>query len=366
VSKKVTTADFIARAREVHGDKYDYSKSIYTFAKSKLTITCPEHGDFEQQPSNHLNGRGCRACAGNKPLTLETFIKRARDKHGDRYDYSLVSFRNSNEKVDIICPEHGVFSQYVLNHLKGFGCQKCGWDSATKARSDTTEGFIERAKLVHGDRYDYAKVDYLNQLTKVEIVCPDHGSFWQLPSAHLNGINCSKCSDIVSGQKRTLTTAEFIEKARALHGDKYDYSKVNYRTNHGKVEIICPEHGSFFQSAANHTNSSHQAGCPGCALSGFDQTKPGILYYLAVRNDEGETFYKIGITNLTIEQRFSRDDRARIRVIKRWYFPEGADAAAEEARILLANKRYQYKGNPILNSAGNTELFVKDVLCLDT
>jgi hypothetical protein len=366
VSRKLTTADFIARAREVHGDKYDYSKSLYIRATEKITITCPVHGEFKQRPHNHLNGMGCRACGGNEPLTLETFLQRARDKHGDRYDYSLVYFNNSSEKIDIICPEHGVFSQYVLTHLKGFNCQKCGWESATKARSDTADGFIERAGLVHGDRYDYSHVTYVNQLTKVEIICPEHSSFWQLPSSHIRGIGCSKCSDIVSGQKHRLTTSEFIEKAKALHGDKYDYSKVSYTVATDKVEIICPEHGPFFQSAANHTNSSHQAGCPGCALSGFDQTKPGILYYLAVLNDAGETLYKIGITNLTVNKRFLSADLSRIRVIKTWDFTVGGDAAAEEARILATHKDHLYRGEPVLKSAGNTELFVKDVLGLDS
>lgn len=156
-------------------------------------------------------------------------------------------------------------------------------------------------------------------MSNVKIICPVHGAFFQKPASHVRGVACSKCSDIVAADKRRLTTEEFIERAREVHGAKYDYSKSEYMTSHGKVEIICPEHGSFWQSPATHT-MGNKAGCPGCAVSGFDQTKPALLYYLAVSTDNDETLYKIGITNLTVQKRFPTVDLARIRVIKTWFF----------------------------------------------
>ncbi len=365
MSKKITTQDFIQRAREVHGDKYDYSKSVYVSATSNLTIICPTHGEFQQRPANHNFGRGCRECAGNKPLTFEKFVERALVKHGNRYDYSLVKFEGVETKITIICPEHGPFGQRVLVHLKGFNCPKCGRKHVSDKLSHSVERFILDARAAHGDKYNYSEVEYVNALSKVKIICPVHGTFLQKPANHVRGVACSKCSDIAAADKRRLTTEEFIERARDVHGTKYDYSKTEYMTSHEKVEIICPEHGSFWQSPATHT-MGNKAGCPGCAVSGFDQTKPALLYYIAVLTDKDETLYKIGITNLTVQKRFPTEDLVRIRVIKTWDFEHGSNAAKREISVLQEFSDDLYTGIDVLVGAGNTELFVRDVLQLDT
>lgn len=362
LSKNVTTADFIRRAREVHGDKYDYSKTVYISAIKDVTIICPIHGEFEQRPANHNIGRGCRACGGSKPLSITNFVIRAQAKHRNRYDYALVDFKSVEDKIRIICPEHGIFSQRVMTHLKGFNCPSCGRESTAQKLSHSLERFLQDAKSMHGDRYEYSEVDYTNALTKVKIICREHGPFFQLPAAHIRGINCSKCSDIVGADKRRLTTEDFVEAAWFTHGDRYDYSKVKYVSAGDKVEIICSEHGSFWQSPINHSRGS---GCPGCAVSGFDQTKPATLYYLALLTDNNETLYKIGITNLSVHKRFPNADLERIRTLKIWQFDHGADAADEEIRILREFEDDQYIGPDVLVGAGNTELFVRDVLGLE-
>ena len=364
MAKRVTTQDFIRRAREVHGNRYDYSKSVYVAARQKLTIICPIHGEFQQQPSNHCIGRGCQECGGNKPLTIERFVERAKAKHGDKYDYSLVSFQNVDSKVDIICPDHGVFSQWVMAHLKGFGCQRCGWDSATRKRAFTTEQFIKDASNIHNHKYDYSLTQYVNANALITIICPVHGEFEQHAGNHVRGIGCSKCSDIVTGEKRRRTTEDYIAEARSVHGDKYDYSSTEYSTMHDKVEIVCSEHGSFWQLASNHIKGT-KSGCPGCAVSGFDQTKPALLYYLAVLTEDGHTLYKIGITNLTVEKRFPRMDLARIRTIQTWEYEYGGDAALSELDILKRFSEQRYLGPDVLVGSGNTELFTTDVLGLD-
>jgi hypothetical protein len=364
LSKKVTTADFIRRGREVHGDKYDYSKAVYESATSNITIICPTHGEFQQRPANHYIGRGCRECGGNKPLTVKRFIERAIEKHGNRYDYSNVEFAGVESKIKIICPEHGVFTQRVMVHLKGFNCPSCGRESTAQKLNYSQERFIKDSQMTHGNKYDYSQVEYINAQSKVRIICPEHGVFEQRPANHIRGIGCSKCSDLIAGEKRRLTTEEFIEEAKSIHGDKYDYSKVVYTTFHDKVEIICPEHGAFWQSAVNHVKGN-KSGCPGCALSGFDQTKPALLYYLAVRTDKDEVLYKIGITNLTVKKRFPAVDLARIRLIKTWDFERGSEAAERELEVLREFMDDRYAGDDILIGAGNTELFVRDVLGLD-
>jgi len=365
MAKKVTTEDFIRRARELHGDKYDYSKTVYVSATTPITIICPEHGEFQQRPVNHTMGRGCRDCAGNKPLTVAKFIERAQTKHGSRYDYSQVAFEGVEKKITIICPEHGPFEQRVMTHLKGFNCPKCGRVSVAGKLGHSMDRFLSDARNAHGDKYDYSGVEYKNALSKVKINCPIHGAFLQTPASHVRGVACSKCSDLIAADKRRLSTEEFVARARDVHGDKYDYSKSEYVTSHGKVEIICPEHGSFWQSPATHT-MGNKAGCPGCAVSGFDQTKPALLYYLAVVTDSDETLYKIGITNLSVQKRFPNVDLLRIREIKTWSFDLGAEAARREIAILQEYADDLYTGADVLVGAGNTELFVRDVLELDT
>jgi len=297
-------------------------------------------------------------------LTLDRFIERANKIHNGSYDYSRVNFKNVESKIEILCPDHGPFLQRLFSHLKGFGCPRCGWSETAKKLSHSHERFLEDARKAHGNRYDYSRVEYVNALTKVTIICPDHGSFEQNPANHVRSVGCPKCGDESAAAIRVRTTEEFVREAIEVHGDKYDYSKVDYKTSHEKVEIVCPIHGSFLQSPVNHVRGN-KAGCPGCAVSGFDQTKPGLLYYLAVATDNGDTLYKIGITNLTIERRFPRLDRARIRVVKRWVFEVGGDAARREAEILGHFAADRYFGPDVLVGSGNTELFTRDILGLD-
>lgn len=123
--KRLTTKEFIERAREVHGDKYDYSKVNYINQHSKVCIICPIHGEFWQIVQIHLMGHGCPKCSGNGKLSYEEFVERARKIHGDKYDYSKVKFNSILDKVTIICPIHGEFTQVANDHLQGNGCQKC-------------------------------------------------------------------------------------------------------------------------------------------------------------------------------------------------------------------------------------------------
>ena len=125
----------------------------------------------------------------------------------------------------------------------------------------TNEQFIEKARKIHGDFYDYSKVEYLNKNTKVCIICPIHGEFWQTPDNHFKGQNCPKCANISRGNVFRDTKEEFIKHAKEIHGDKYDYSKVEYKNNRTKVCIICPIHGEFWQAPQNHL---HGASCPYC------------------------------------------------------------------------------------------------------
>ncbi len=271
--KKTTTEEFIERARKVHGDKYDYSKVEYINSRTKVCIICPEHGEFWQEANSHLKGCGCLKCSKEKKNyynDMESFIKDSYKLHGNKYDYSKVNFKKKNDKIKIICPIHGEFITTPHIHLLGCECPKC---AGTKKL--TTEEFIERARKVHGDKYDYSKVEYVNSKTKVCIICPVHGEFWMTPNMHLYGQECPKCSYSIMGMNRRLTTEEFIERARKIHGDKYDYSKVDYKGLYKSVCIIChkkdkhgEEHGEFWQAPANHLNGNK---CPKCKESKLER-----------------------------------------------------------------------------------------------
>ena len=249
--------DFKEEARKIHGDKYDYSKVDYRRSDVKVCIICPIHGEFYQIPKNHLKGQGCPKCSGRFHTDTEYFIEKAKKIHGDKYDYSKVEYTNNKTKVCIICPEHGEFWQTPQEHLQNKGCRKCGIENMKKAKSNDTETFINKAKQVHKDKFLYDETEYVNSLTKVKIICPIHGEFKQLPYVHLDGFGCSKCSG-----KYRYTTDEFIEKLKEVHGDKYDYSKVEYTNSHNKITIICPIHGEFEQMAYEHLQGK---GCSKCS-----------------------------------------------------------------------------------------------------
>jgi len=196
----------------------------------------------------------------SKRKTTQQFIEDAYCKHGDKYNYKLVDYKGSNNKVKIICSEHGVFKQIPNNHLNGNNCPKCSY---INRGCKSTKQFIIDARKVHGDKYDYSLVDYKNCKTKIKIICPEHGVFVQTPNNHLQGKDCYECSIILQLNKKRKTTKQFIEKAQEIHGDKYDYKLVQYKNNYTKIKIICPVHGIFEQRASNHTSLKY--GCPKCA-----------------------------------------------------------------------------------------------------
>ena len=234
MAKKLTTEEFIQKAKQIHGDKYNYSKTTYMKSNQKITIICPEHGEFSQTPNCHLSGSGCPKCI-KKATNKESFIEEAKKIHGDKYDYSKVIYVKSTERVCLICTEHGEFWQTPGNHLSGRGCFKCRGEKIWDKRGRTTnEDWILRAQKIHGNKYDYSKVNYIDNISKICIICPEHGEFWQKAYSHLSGCGCPKCNGGVK-----YTQEEFIKKAREIHGDKYDYSKVNYVNGHTEVCIIC-------------------------------------------------------------------------------------------------------------------------------
>ena len=200
-----------------------------------------------------------------KITNSKEFISKAKDLHGDKYDYSKVNYVNCSTKVCIICPKHGDFWTNPNNFIyRKTECPECAKEQQKARQSMTTKEFVEKAKKVHGDRYDYSKVNYVNSKTKICIICQKHGEFWQTPSHHLQGCNCPKCANEETHNNQRCKVEEFIEKSKSVHGDKYDYSEVKYTNSKKTVKIFCKKHKKyFFQAPYNHLNGQ---GCPLCSI----------------------------------------------------------------------------------------------------
>ena len=366
MGKRLTTSQWIEKAKQVHGDKYNYSESEYIRAKDKISILCATHGLFRQTASSHLAGCGCPKCGTNsmaekQSLTTSGFVQKASKIHNDKYDYRLSEYKNNHTKVLIVCPEHGEFVQSPADHLQGKGCLLCGKNTIATKLTSSTDEWIVKAKAAHQDRYDYTKTNYIKATIPVTIECPIHGEFEQMPSNHLQGQGCSKCSEFQRIVKSTKTTNEFIEQAKIIHGDKYEYSLVEYCKARNKVTIICPTHGPFEQNANSHLQG---CGCPGCVTNGgFSTSKPAYSYYLKVVTADN-ILYKIGVTNRTVEARFSLQDLNKIEIIKLKLHKTGKSALKWEKYFLNKYSEYRYTGAPVLKD-GNTELFTADILLME-
>lgn len=198
--RKLTTEEFIAKAKLVRGEKYDYSKVNYNGNHSQIIIICPIHGEFVQLSYSHLAGHGCRKCYDkNRTILTEKFINKVRIIHGNKYDYSKVNYIHSRKKIIITCPIHGDFYQFASAHLEGNGCGKCYWEN----HQLSTEEFVKRASEVHKNYYNYSCTVYRHPKSKIKIICPHHGNFYQLPFGHLSGQGCKKCTSNIS-HKETL------------------------------------------------------------------------------------------------------------------------------------------------------------------
>lgn len=189
-------------------------------------------------------------------IHFSDFLKRAFKKHGNKFSYDENTYKNYETPFDIRCPIHGISKQIPKFHITGHGCAQCGNMSTSKKLSSNSLDFINKAKIIHGNKYDYSKVDYSLNRIPVIIICKIHGEFMQKPNYHLLGNGCPNCG----GTKR-LSKENFIERGNFAHNNKYDYSNIIYSSNKQKVQIVCRKHGKFLQSPSHHLMGS---GCPQC------------------------------------------------------------------------------------------------------
>ena len=235
--KKMMFSEFIERSKQVHGNKYDYSKVVFTGTTEKVCIICPEHGEFFQSPTQHMLGQGCPKCA-HRGLTEEELIQGFRNVHGDYYDYSKVKLEKMNDKVCIICPEHGEFLQSPTKHLRGQGCPKCGKRNSGKKKRLTNEEFLKRAIEIGNGKYDFSETKYVRSVEKVKIKCKKHGYFSILPYDFLIGHGCPKCAN-----QESVPENEIYNYLVNLVGDGNIIRRDRSILENGKeIDIFLPEY----------------------------------------------------------------------------------------------------------------------------
>lgn len=191
-------------------------------------------------------------------MSLQLFLNKAKAKHGDRYDYSQVDYKDNKTTVTIVCPKHGPFRKIPSLHTdRGSGCPGCLIDHK-QPRMSTSE-FVESAQKKHGDRYSYENVVYVNAITPVVITCNVHGNFKQTPNTHLNGSGCQAC-----GGRRSITRDQFILEATATHGNLYNYESIDFVNLTTPISIVCHSHGTFVVMPWSHLSGQR---CMQCSVA---------------------------------------------------------------------------------------------------
>lgn len=280
MAKKLNQIEVLNIIKTVHGELYDYSNLTYKSSRTKVELICRIHGSFFSALDQLKRGHGCPICgrgnaAKQRRVSFDVFLVKANEIQMNKYQYDRSSYTKMSAKVKINCPEHGWFEQNADAHVNGKqGCPICGKAKATKQsqkRQLGIEVFLERSRKIHGYKYDYSKVNYVNQFTKVTIICPSHDAFDQQPQNHLTGSACQKCAIIDQHKLQLKGVEEFIQDSILVHGEKYDYSQVDYQGGKKMVKLICPKHGEFYQTPNNHQRGN---GCPNCNSSkGEEQIK---------------------------------------------------------------------------------------------
>ena len=359
-----------------HGDKFSYENMNYINMSTDINIECPIHGFFETSPTEHLK-YNCKKCAGVYKPTTEEAIADFKEIYGNKYDFSKVIYVDSKTEVTVICKKHGIFFRSPNKLKAGQGCSSCSkinmaFRNKMSSSKDKSETLRKELFSIYGDKYSYQEVIYKNIDSDIYIKCKIHDLFPIKTHIALHNKKniCPDCFTLVKqkGTKYTipkfngkLNTSKVIQQFKAVHGDKYDYSKVNYIDSDEKVLIGCPiiEHGYFEQLSSDHKRGS---GCNMCSAGGFNKKLPGILYYIRI-NKNGYESYKIGITNLSINDRFKRELKF-ITIIKQFLYDNGAEAYNIEQQILKDYSYAKWTG-PSLLKRGDTEMFKYDILGWD-
>jgi Zn finger protein HypA/HybF involved in hydrogenase expression len=325
---------FISKVIERYGsDNIDFSLCSYITAREPVTLICKVHNcTFSIVPDKVLSKRNgeyvCPKCSKEhsrdifKEKASLNFLNKARAKFGDKFDYSLVDYINAKTPVKIRCTEHlEIFEVMPDTHTRSTsrgGCPVCHKEAMGQYHRLSLVDFIDRAKRIHGEHYDYSEIiEFKNAHTKVPIICnKGHGIFLQTVSNHIyNKFGCPTCGNEVTGEKRKLPQDEFISRSKTLYGERFDYNSVVYDGYYKPVKIYCKEHDNLFeQQPANHLQG---VGCKYCIDKGYSRDKSGYLYI----NKITDGVIKVGITNVCpIERAKVLSRKSLYNIVNLFYF----------------------------------------------
>lgn len=275
--KKQTLEEFIKKSNIAHNFKYNYDKSIYINKQTKVIVICPEHGDFEVTPGAHyILKSGCPECAKisrskTKSKGLEKFIKQANLKWNSFYNYSKVNYINNYTKVEIICPIHGSFFKDPRSHIdpqRYGGCQSCSKERLSKIiskvqqqkpKGTNREAFIDYCNGIHNNKYSYDKMNYVNMMTPIEIICPIHGTFTQHPINHYQGKGCPECGKHIFKSKGEIEVREYIKSIYS--GEIISNDRIQLGGK--ELDIYLPELKLAFEYDGTYWHEIHEERLPG-------------------------------------------------------------------------------------------------------
>lgn len=286
MGKRLTTEEFVKKARLIHGDQYDYSESVYIGKADKVKVTCRKCKKSKFiAPANHYIC-GCKCDSRERARlkirkTTDYFVKKARKKHGDNFDYSEVNYIDSDTKVIITHKKCG--NKLLIrphNFLKSdSGCRFCSLKAATK----TTEQFIKEAKKIHKDKFDYSETEYINNATKLKIKCKKcKKSYLIFPSNHVFGYKCPFCVK--------MKKEDFVKKAKRIHGNKYDYTDSVFNGTKKSITIFCKKCQLPFTLRASGHITSNMGGCQRCIGSTKEKTISDWLARNKIKFRKEKTF----------------------------------------------------------------------------
>ena len=324
--RKLTNEEYIQKAREIHGNKFDYSKTTYISSREPIVVICPIHGEFQQLPKSHLIGSGCPQCGNKlksqqKKLTQEIFVTRCNEVHNNKYDYSKVIYTNKRDKVTIICPIHGEFEQEAGHHMRGQGCPECGKEYASTWRKNDYKHFIDESKKRFGDIYEFPNIEteYENSHSKVTIKCKKCGNvFIKGAGDHItsNSGGCLKCNVGIS--KNEIEIGDFV---KTLIGDIPVYLNDRTLLKGKEIDLLIPTlkigieyNGLYWHNSERKGEDSHLYKLELCKKEGYkliqifedeyikkqDIVENKIKHILGLKNDVAKIYgRKIIIKNIT-------------------------------------------------------------------
>ena len=285
MAAKLNTQQWIAKAQEVHGFRYDYSKVEYVNAKKPVLVICGLHGPWLCNPDNHISkNRGCPACGGSKKKTLQDFICDARKVHGDRYQYDSATYTNAHTAVSIMCSLHGHFQQSPTSHLSGAGCPACALDERIAVeRAESLLSVKARLSEKTGGDVDIVDATFVNINTEATFSCKAHGNYRRFVNAVLYGAHaCLKCGEEI-GWAGPIDQVSAEKKIREYLGEGIKFQPFEFTgSRHTRVGFICEYHGRW--EVSWNTVFKSLGKCPKCASS---DAIPQRAAAIRRRNDAG-------------------------------------------------------------------------------